>query len=218
MKRAVPSSVLGFLTFAALAATVGCGGAAKSPLPSAAQAWPESELTLVWVGRGEASVFQAGAYQRSPKHDYDFMVVQRRYRDRWESVKEMHRRHPDYDGSAGPRDQSYYFRMGFAPRAGEAAEKVGVTVTSTWGPGAGVTDPEFRHAALSMRPDVSSFAPFDTLRLQQHYRYEEGSLEETVELVDHSGGKEVPYVRNEERATLYATRRFDAPPTRFAAP
>ncbi len=68
------------------------------------------------------------------------------------------------------------------------------------------------------RPEVSSFAPFDTLRLQQHYRYEEGSLEETVELLDHSGGKEVPYVRNDERATLYATRRFDAPPTRFASP
>lgn len=218
MKRAIRSSVLGFVTFAALAGTVACGGAPKSPLPTAAQAWPESEITLVWVGRGEANLFQGGAYQRSPKHDYDFMVVQRRYRDRWESVKEMHRRHPDYDGSAGPRDQSYYFRIGFAARADEPEGKVGVTVASTWGPGVGTTDPEFRNAAFSTRPEVSSFAPFDTLRLQQHYRYEEGSLEETVELLDHSGGKEVPYVRNDERATLYATRRFDAPPTRFAAP
>ena len=37
-------------------------------------------------------------------------MTQRRYADRWESVKVQHRRHPDYDGSAGARDQVNFFK------------------------------------------------------------------------------------------------------------
>lgn len=52
-----------------------------------------------------------GAGQRAPNHDYEFSVTQRRYGDRWESIKVQHRRLPEYDGSAGARDQVHYFKI-----------------------------------------------------------------------------------------------------------
>src|ERR1035437_3257575 len=42
------------------------------------------------------------------------------FADHWEAIKEIHRRHPRYDGRAGPRDQTLYFfvRMSPAPDGG----------------------------------------------------------------------------------------------------
>jgi hypothetical protein len=81
-----------------------------SPLPLTAR----SEIpikTSVYVGKGEAYRFMHGTWERQSSHDYDFSVVQRFHEDGWESVKEIYRRHPDYDGRAGDRDQTLYFRV-----------------------------------------------------------------------------------------------------------
>lgn len=204
MTRALPSFSL--LLLAA------CGASAAPALPLATGAPEEPNLTLVWVGFGEAERLVDGEWRRSPAFDYRFTVTQRRYADRWESVKELHRTHPDYDGSAGPRDQSYYFRLDFVSTDGD---QVLAEIASTLGDGEGRSDREFREGRLELRPDISSFAPFDTYRITQHYDYEAGELRELVELLDHDGEREVPWVRNQEHATLFAPHRFDHPPTRM---
>lgn len=186
----------------------GCAAApAWIPGPRAA-ADAEPPLTLVWVGRGEAERLESGAWIRVPEFDYEFSVEQRRFGDHWESVKSMVRRHPAYDGSAGPRAQTYYFQIQF--RA-QAEGLVGASITSSLGSGTGSTDREFRSAVLEMRPEISSMAPFDRYVIRQSYLYEQGRLEETVEL--NKGDR--PWVRNRETATLFAPRKFEAPPTKL---
>lgn len=169
-------------------------GAAAEPL-----------VTLVWVGRGEAERFDQGAWHRTPELDYEFSVEQRRFADHWDSVKTMRRRHPGYDGAAGPRVQTYLFHLALAP-AGDAAA---YHIRSTLGAGTGRGDREFREAVLDITADVSRFAPFDRYRITQRYQYEAGRLTELVELNDGAS----PWVRNHEEATLFGASRFAQPPT-----
>lgn len=197
----VLSILLGLVTLS------GCSSSTKGVLPPREGAPPPSDLTLVWVGYGEAEMMVGGAYRRAPQFDYEFTVEQRRFADHWESVKHLRRRHPGYDGSAGPREQTMYFRLDLASVDAEGG--VPVRITSTLGPGEGRADREFRTATLVFHPDVSSFAPFDTYRIAQSYGYERGALEETVRL--DKGDK--PWVRNNERATLFAAQTFTDPPT-----
>jgi len=197
------------LPLAALVFFAVTGCAARDPVPVAAPgATPEPTLVLVWVGRGEAERLEKGAWVRVPEFDYDFSVEQRRWPDRWESVKSLRRRHPAYDGSAGPRAQTYFFTVTYG--AARPNGEVPMHIESTLGAGDGVTDVEFRRTRLELRADVSSMAPFDRYRLAQTYAYEAGALEETVALDD--GDR--PWVRNHERARLFATRSWDGPPTR----
>lgn len=195
-------------------AALGCASSAPN-LPLSDRAFDEGTPTLVWVGRGEAERFEDGAYRRAPAFDYDFLVVQRRHGDHWESIKEMHRRHPDYDGSAGPRDQTYHFRIGL-PEVAAGAGPYPLDVRSTLGDGSGTTDAEFRRSVLTLRADVSSMAPFDTYRITQDYRYEDAALDEVVELF-RAGPTETPWVRNTEHAVLYAVHHFEGAPTRLPA-
>ncbi len=191
-------------------ALAGCGKPAPVvPLHVGPAARPE--LTLVWVGRGEAEQLEKGAWQRVPAFDYEFTVEQRRFADHWESTKTLIRRHPGYDGSAGPREQVLFFRLDFSRTAGGVAS----TVSSSLGHGAGSTDVEFREATLTLDADVSSFAPFNAYRITQHYRYEQGDLAETVELFKKHDGAETPWVRNSEQASLFGPRRFDGAPSRL---
>jgi hypothetical protein len=134
--------------------TTGCGGATTTALPlrTTARA-PEAEVTLVWVGVGETERLTDGRWTRAAAFDYEFTVVQRRYPDHWESVKSLHRRHPEYDGSAGARDQTMFFRVAYAPAA--ANGQVDSTVEATLGDGRGHADREFRTASLEMRARVS---------------------------------------------------------------
>jgi hypothetical protein len=158
-------------------------------------------MTLVWVGHGECERLEAGRWVRRPEFDYRFTVEQRRFSDHWASVKSMQRHHPEYDGSAGPRTQTYFFRLDLD--AGAAV--------STLGTGTFVADAEFREATLELLvPDASAFAPFDRYRIAQRYDYEGGRLTETVAL----DRGETAWVRNRETATLFAPGRFEAPPTR----
>jgi hypothetical protein len=78
--------------------------------------------------------------------------------------------------------------------------------------------PRSRHRALSPAANVSSLAPFNTYRITQDYRDEEGKLVELVELFKKKGDAEQPWVKNnEEEARLFRVRTFDGPPTRLSA-
>ena len=177
-------------------------------MPSAAPTIDQG-LTLVWVGRGECERFEDGAWVRRPAFDYEFSVEQHRLGGRWESVKTMRRLHPDYDGTAGPRLQTYFFQIeyGQPDAAGNAASKI----KSSLGVGSGETDREFRASTLEIKAEVSRFAPFDQYKITQSYLYEEGTLKETVELKK----GEQPWVRNHEVAALFATHSFETAPTRL---
>ncbi|MBA4263941.1 MAG: hypothetical protein C0453_02570 [Comamonadaceae bacterium] len=152
-----------------------------------------------------------GAGQRAPNHDYEFSVTQRRYGDRWESIKVQHRRHPEYDGSAGARDQVHYFKIEL-PASG-ASPEVAFGLRSSFGEGSGRIDPEFRAGAMEFDArGISRFAPFNRYRIAQQYRYEEGELLEVVKLFKRKGTTDTPFMRSEERAGLLAPHRFDAAP------
>lgn len=200
-----PMKNAGFVLLSLFAAA--CHTESAPVVPLRAKASPPPETTLVWVGRGEAERFDRGRWVRAEAFDYEFTVEQRRYPDHWESVKHMTRRHPAYDGSAGPRDQTLYFELHLGPSS--PAGKLPVRIESTLGPGEGSSDKTFERASLVMHPDISSFAPFDTYRIEQSYLYREGKLTETVAL--DKGDR--PWVRNRETATLFAEHRFDGPPT-----
>lgn len=208
MKR-ITLALLALTTLALF--TASCAGSKanrKGVIPRRIGPPAQPELTLVWVGFGEAERFDDGKWQRTPEFDYEFTVEQRRYSDRWESVKHLRRRHPEYDGSAGPRELTYFFQLDLGATAADG--QIPLQITSTLGPGEGRTDREFRSATLTFHPDVSMFAPFDTYRIAQTYDYQRGALEETVHLDD--GAK--PWVRNHEKAALFAAHSFAEPPTR----
>ncbi len=190
--------------------TVACGASTQDTLPLSTSTWKEPKTTLIWLGTGAAYRAEGDGFQRTPEFDYEFSVVQRRYGDRWESTKELHRRHPDYDGSAGPRDQTYHFTIQFGAPQGDA---VAFEVDSTLGNGTGTTDRQFRKAQIELHPDISSLAPFNMYRLEQDYRYERGSLVETVSLVKRGDDGEKLWVKTEEEARLYAQHSFEGPPT-----
>ena len=216
LSASTPTSTLWSVRRAWLAALMALSSIAQAaPAPSAvpmsATPFPPSDNMLVWVGTGSASVFDAGAWKRAPQHDYEFSVTQRRYADRWESVKVQHRRHPDYDGSAGPRDQVNFFKTELS--APTAAAELKFKLLTSFGDGTGRIDSQFRAATMEFEArDISSFAPFNRFRITQQYRYEQGELMEVVELFKAKGGTENPFMRFEERADLFAPRRFDAAP------
>jgi hypothetical protein len=195
--------------FALLATTTACySRSARGVLPTHEGPPPAADVTIVWVGYGAAERMEEGRWTRRPEFDYEFTVEQRRYPDHWESVKHLRRRHPAYDGSAGPREQTYYFRLELASVAGDG--RIPIRITSTLGPGEGAADREYRTADLVLHPDVSRFAPFDTYRIAQAYDYEKGTLSETVSLDDGAS----PWVRNQESAVLFAATQFQGAPTR----
>lgn len=194
------------LIFALLSLT--CCATKTSWIPLSASKPSDIELTLVWVGRGECEIFENGRWVRREELDYDFSVEQRRMGTHWESVKSLRRLHPAYDGSAGARTQTMFFRLDFAPVG--PAQRVEATLTSSLGEGTGVTDRAFRKAELQFTAaGVSPMAPFDRYRITQAYDYEEGRLTEMVEL--NKGEK--AWVRNREVATLFAAHRFETAPT-----
>lgn len=194
-----------FFALSIATTAIACAGPQEwTPLRS--EPLESAQTTLVWAGRGECERYEAGVWQRRPEFDYEFTVEQRRHGAHWESVKSLRRLHPDYDGSAGERTQTYYFDVHYRPASDATVEG---EMRSSLGTGRVVTDPEFRNATIELRADVSAFAPFDRYRITQRYAYERGELEEVVELVNDTS----PWVRNHERATLFAPHHFDTAPT-----
>lgn len=176
-------------------------------LPSTAD-----NYSIIWVGTGKAYRFENGEYLRTEANDYAFEVIQRRYDNAWHSIKNMHRLHPDYDGQAGEREQTLFFGMDFTASDNEVVS----AIRSSLGEGRGVSDAEFRQQVMTIDlAHVSAFAPFNTMRITQHYQYEEGLLVETVDLFKAENGKEIPFVRIEEEAVIFRPTRLAKAPTFF---
>ena len=172
----------------------------------------DDNFTIVWVGKGESYVYLDGKYVRSESNDYSFEVVQRRYDNIWKSIKNMHRIHPDYDGKAGPREHTMYFEIKFSKKGNQIVSKL----NSSLGNGSGISDNEFREQTIRFSADgVSKFAPYNTYRITQHYKYEEGKLLETVELFKLKGSKETPFAKIEEKAFIFRPVKLENAPTKF---
>ena len=203
-----------YLVMAVMAAFFSsCGSSGKIIIPTS-RTLPgiDDNYTIVWVGSGESYVYVDGKYQRSESNDYSFEVIQRRYGHTWKSIKNMHRIHPDYNGKAGPREHTMYFEITFSKQGDQIVSKV----RSSLGSGTGTSDNEFREQTMQFSAEgVSSFAPYNTYRIRQHYKYEEGRLLETVELFKLEEGKETPFVKIEEKATIFRPTKLNGAPTKF---
>lgn len=173
----------------------------RSPLPTTDAPPPEPLSSTVFAGRAAASSFVDGKWVAVPAFDYEFLVLERRYADRWEAVKEIHYRHPRYDGRAGPRDQTLYFAVRTTPAADGGLDLV---VEGTLGKGRGHEEAGSGRTSLELTPAVSGlFVPFDTIRIRQTRGTAEGRLREVVELFSKRDGHELPFMRMEEEGTVY---------------
>ena len=190
-----------------------CGTTQQSGIPSSDQL-PQitDNYSIVWVGTGESFLFKDGKYIRTESNDYAFEVVQRRYANSWKSVKNMHRIHPDYDGKAGPREQTLFFAIDFR----RESEEIVSLIRSSLGSGIGQSDAQFREQMIELEVEgISRFAPYNTIRITQHYQYEEGQLLETVELFKKKEGKELPFAKIQERAMIFSPTTLTTAPTTF---
>jgi hypothetical protein len=181
-------------------------------IPLTDQVVTDDTYTIIWNGASIAYRMVNDTWERDPGYDYQFSVMQKRYDNLWKSVKTLHRMNPDYDGKAGQRDQTMYFELKYTSRN----DCVICDLNSSLGNGSGFTDKEFRNQTIEFKVDgISKFAPYDHIRITQEYRYEEGVLQETVFLFKVKNGKEVPFMKNEERASFYMKGKLDKAPTRF---
>lgn len=200
-----------FLSIALLLTS--CGSSNRSTIPlSEHLPTIKDNYTINWVGKGQSYRYSDGTYHRNRANDYAFEVVQRRYGNTWKSVKNMHRIHPEYDGKAGDREQTMFFEIDFTKQGNQIVSRI----NSTLGNGSGTTDKEFREQTIQFAArDISAFAPFNTYRITQHYKYEEGILIETVELFKLDGELEKPFAKIEETAHIFRPTKLDSAPTRF---
>ncbi|GAB4487067.1 MAG: hypothetical protein OHK006_15670 [Thermodesulfovibrionales bacterium] len=152
----------------------------------------------MFAGTGEAYRFIDGNWVRVPGFDYEFTVLQRSLPDGWESIKEIHRRHPDYNKIAGPRDQTLYFRV---KKSKEQDGRVELIVESGLGTGKGTADSSLEHIRIEFRPDISRFAPFNTYRLTQERTKDK--VTETIELFKEKDGAEHPFMKMVEKALIF---------------
>lgn len=189
--------------------TTGCQ-TLHSPLPLGMAPTAAADVTFAWVGTGTGYLWEDGAWVRSPANDYEFTVVQRRYADRWASVKQLHRYREDYTGAAGARDQLWQFELGLkaAPSSGVVLE-----ARTSLGDGAGTSDVAFGEASLELAAPVPAAAPFSHYRITQHYDYAAGTLTEEVLLFERTSAGDQPYFRSDEVARLLAPTTFATPPT-----
>lgn len=193
MKR--PPSIL--LVLAAFLA--GCSSL-TSPLPLTEAPPPVPSSSFVFAGHARAFRFVRGAWVAAPEYDYDFLVLERRFAGHWEAIKEIHRRHPGYDGRAGPRDQTLYFSVRKSPAPDGGYDLV---VESSLGHGSGHEKADGGLVLELTSARKGWFVPFDTIRIRQERPAEEGRVEETVELLSKGTGREVPYMKMEEEGLVY---------------
>lgn len=187
------------LLFPLIAILAGCSSL-SSPLPRTEGSPPEPLSSSVFVGHARAYHFSNGAWVAAPENDYDFLVLERRWADHREAIKEIHRRHPKYNGRAGSRDQTLYFSVRSSPAPGGGSVLV---VESSEGNGTG-----HETAGGELVFDLSYarrgiFVPFDTIRIRQDRSAEEGRLRETVELLTKRKTGEAPFMKMEEDGLVY---------------
>lgn len=191
----------GFPALLATAALLAGCSSSTSPLPLTDVPPPAFSSSSVFAGHARAFRFVKEAWIAVPEYDYDFVVLERRSADRWETVKEIHRRHPKYDGRAGPRDQTLYFlvRTSPAPDGG-----IDLVVEGTLGRGSGHEKPGGGGVVLELASSRKGwFIPFDTIRIRQERPAVEGRFQETVELLAKKDGREVPFMKMEEDGLVY---------------
>ena len=194
-----------FSILLALAAFLAGCSSTRSPLPLTDSPPVVPSSSSVFVGHARAFRFAEGAWVAAPDHDYDFLVLERRFADHWEAVKEIHRRHPKYDGRAGPRDQTVYFyvRMSPAPDGG-----YDLVVESSLGHGSGHEKAGGGALVLELSSDQKGwFVPFDTIRILQDRPAVDGRIKETVELLSKGKGREAPFMKMEEVGLVYLPLR-----------
>jgi hypothetical protein len=191
----------------------GCNSALQTTIPLSTTIPFEDTYTIVWNGISEAYRFENGNWVRAANYDYQFDVIQKRYDKQWRSIKSLHRIHPDYDGKAGQRDQTMFFDLHFSK--GERND-VKAEILSSLGNGSGITNKEFRAAELNINVEKAGmFMPYNKIRIAQRYDYEQGMLTETVELIKVKGGRETPFMKNEEKASFYIKGKLSQAPTVF---
>lgn len=154
----------------------------------------------VYAGRSKAYQFSGSEWIRMPSNDYEFIVLRKMEQSGWETIKEIHRRHPEYDGRAGARDQTLYFNV---RSSGDAGGRKELIVDSTWGKGSGHADADLLNLVVEFTPEISIFAPFNTFRITQRISYADGRLIETVDLFKKKDGAELLFMKMEEEAVIF---------------
>jgi hypothetical protein len=203
-------------TFAAAISLLGfaaCSTSKQVIVPLASKAVADDTYTIIWNGTSQAYRYVAGKWVRADNYDYVFDVVQKRYDKQWKSIKSLHRLHPDYDGKAGARDQTMYFELAFNSLKENMVQSV---ITSSLGTGSGSADTGFRQQQMIIDiKKAGAFTPYNRIKINQLYNYEEGILTETVELVKVKNGTEKAFMKNEEKAFIYIKGKLNTAPTTF---
>jgi hypothetical protein len=194
MNRLAPPLIV----FAAFLA--GCSSTRPS-LPLTNTPPPVPSSSAVFAGHARAFRSVEGAWVAAPDYDYDFLVLERRFADHWEAIKEIHRRHPRYDVRAGPRDQTLWFSVRMSASAVGGYD---LLVEGSEGSGSGHEKAGGGGLVLELAfARKGWFVPFDTIRIRQDRPAEEGRIQETVELLSKGKGHEVPFMRMEEEGLVY---------------
>ncbi len=171
-----------------------------TPLPLTESPPPPALWSRVLAGYAQAFRFTAGSWVRVPEYDYEYLVLEKRFSDRWEVLKEIHRLHPRYDGRAGPRDQTLYFAVLTSPAADGGLDLV---VKGTLGSGKGHEKPGGGWV-LELAPAQRGWlVPFNTIRIRQSGAATEERIEEVVELFSRKDGREIPFMKMEEEGLVY---------------
>lgn len=173
----------------------------RSALPLTESLPPKPLETTIFAGTGEAYRYSEGTWKKYPSYNYEFFVEQRMYGDYWETIKQLHRRHPDYDGLAGDRDQTLYFIVQFVQ---VSEDRIEFQAEGTLGKGAGSGDPKLKNVIVELTPSTTAFfIPFNRIRITQLRDFDKGKVGETVELFKRKDGKEIPYMKMEETADIF---------------
>lgn len=183
-----------------LALTLPACSSLGTPLPVADGPPPPPLTSKVFVGYARAFRFADAKWDRVPGYDYEFLVLERRYANHWETIKEIHRRNPRYDGRAGPRDQTLYFLVRTSPSPDGGLD---LAVEGTLGVGKGSEQAGGGLLIELTYGEKGWFVPFNTIRIRQTQKATNGRLQEVVELFSRRGGREIPFMRMEEEGILY---------------
>ena len=187
------------LALAATCLIVAACAPLHSPLPLREGPPPAAQSATVYAGHARAFRYLAGEWQRMPEHDYDFILLEQRFAGRWETVKEIHRRNPSYDGRGGPRDQTLHFVVLTRPASDGGLD---LAVEGTLGSGKGHQAANGNVELELAAADRGWLIPFDTIRLRQN-RATAGQVAETLELFSRREGREVPFMKLEEEGTVF---------------
>jgi hypothetical protein len=191
---------LRYVLFTVIFPLVACANL-HTPLPLTDVPPPAALSSTVFVGYAQASHFVNGNWVPVPEYDYEFLLLERRFAGRWETIKEIHRRHPRYDGRAGPRDQTLYFSVRTFPAADGGLD---LAAEGTLGTGKGHEGPGGDGLVIELASaERGWFVPFDTIRIRQTRGPTKGRVEEVVELFSRKEEREIPFMKMQEEGIVY---------------